>query len=647
MKKIFVILPFLIAILFIVLTPDNSFAFEQNTLKDINEHWAEKEIETLKSLGVMNGYNGYSNPDSQITRGEFTALIARAFEIKEENISKSFLDVDKNHIFYDVINAAASKGIIGGFPDGTFRPDDKITREQIMLIVSRITDNTSDTSNKSVSFKDITKSYEYSKELSKVFTDGIILGYPDGTFKPYNNTTRAEAAKIIMLAMEKYVHSENENLCFETAYSYMINHFENIKAAKELSTGQAKKDYEYIENTYKVAYELGYTLINSIDNINFISTSQKGPFTNYVCEYNVTRSINGEEKIYRGKSDLRLISRNGRTFIFEHNSQIVEDEFINLTWDVYPSSAPSYNTDGVTAVSPTCYRVAQTQEGKSTKISDTSGLLFNSELGNAYMEYARTNGYDVWAMYKTDFTTQTASMLLNDGDARKNANNLLIKEILTHRLDGINFDFENMYESDRGAYTNHVKEISLMAHTLGAVVSVDVNKYEPSSSTWSMCYDRNSLAKYSDYIILMAYDQYYPGGKTPGPVAGLPWTESCIKLTLNEIPSDKLVLGMPFYVRIWETKNGKKLGTKSVSMDSALKQIEENNATAQYDAQHDLIKYSWTKGGKTYMLWLENAQTIVQRVRLAKKYSLAGVASWRRGLESRDVWTKIAEEASK
>jgi len=641
MKKKHIIIPFLIAILLIIFIPHNIFAFEQNTLKDINEHWAEKDIETLKMLGVMNGYNGYSNPDSFITRGEFTAIITRAFEFEKDDTSQKFSDVDTNNIFYDVINAASSKGIIGGYPDGTFRPDKKITREQIMLIISRITD---DVHNSTVHFKDISKNYIYKKELAKVFEDGIISGYPDGAFKPYNNTTRAETARIIVLAMEKYMPAKDENHCFEAAYNYMVNHFENISLAKQLSIGQAKKDYDYIENTYNTADKLGYTLINSIDGIEFISMSQKGPFTDYTCKYKVTRGINGEEKIYSGKSDLKLISRNEKTFIFEHNSRIIEDKFINLTWDVYPSSAPSYNTSGVTAVSPTCYRITRTQEGKSSEIFDIAGLFFNSELGSEYMEYARANGYDVWAMYKTDFTLETASELLNNNEARKLANNLLIKEILTHRLDGINFDFENMYESDRGAYTNHVKEISLMAHTLGAVVSVDVNKYEPSSSTWSMCYDRDSLAKYSDYVILMAYDQYYPGGKTPGPVAGLPWTESCIKLTLNEVPSDKLVLGMPFYVRIWETKNGKSVGTKSVSMDNALKQIEKNNATAKYEAKHDLIKYSWTKDGKTYMLWLEDAMSIRNRVMLAKKYSLSGVASWRRGLESQNIWAAIKDE---
>ncbi|MBQ6895335.1 MAG: hypothetical protein IJN40_07565, partial [Clostridia bacterium] len=383
----------------------------------------------------------------------------------------------------------------------------------------------------------------------------------------------------------------------------------------------------------------------TISNINFLTISSDGPFTDLTCDYDVIRTIDDDIKSYKGKSDIRVITRNGESFVYEHNSRILAPQFINLTWEVYTQSTPSYNTKGVTAVSPTCYRISATPEGRSTEIiTDNGKLYFNAQLSKSYIEYAKNNSYDIWAMYKSDFTLDTATKLLNDNKARQAAGKLIIKEILDYKLDGINFDFENMYEKDRGAYTNHVREICLAAHTLGAIVSVDVNIYEPLSSTWSMCYDRDSLAKYSDYIMLMAYDQYYPAGKTPGPVAGLPWTESCIKLTLNEVPADKLVLGMPFYVRIWEMKNGKKVGTKSVSMDNALKQIEENNAKSQYDARYDLIKYSWNKDGKDYVLWLETAMSTRTRVMLAKKYSLAGVASWRRGLESMDVWDAIYEE---
>ena len=162
------------------------FAFEQNTFKDIDMHWAEEDIKRLKNMGVMKGYAGFSNPDSVITRGEFTALIVRAFGFEVAKKSKEFTDVGKNHIFYEEIAAASEKGIIGGFPDGSFRPDNIITREEIMLIISRLTD---EKATKKASFIDIGSKYEYMEELSKVSYDGIIGGYPDGSFRPYNKTT--------------------------------------------------------------------------------------------------------------------------------------------------------------------------------------------------------------------------------------------------------------------------------------------------------------------------------------------------------------------------------------------------------------------------------------------------------------------------
>jgi len=201
-----------------------------------------------------------------------------------------------------------------------------------------------------------------------------------------------------------------------------------------------------------------------------------------------------------------------------------------------------------------------------------------------------------------------------------------------------------MYHTDKGAYTNHVKEITLMAHTLGAVVSVDVTKYEMGSLNWSMCYDRNKLAGITDYIILMAYDQYYAGSKTPGPVSGLGWTEECIKISLGEIPPEKLILGMPYYIRCWKTKNGKVISSEAVSMATATDYIKNNNAAQTYDKEHKLTKYSWTKDNNEYVMWIENADSIRERVKLSKKHNLAGVASWRRGFETSDVWQVIREE---
>ena len=234
MKKSVIAIICLLILLISLIPHADSFAFEQITAKDINFHWAEKELETLKSLGIMNGYGGLMMPDSSITRGEFTALIVRAFAIEAKDENQNFYDVDKEHIFFGEINAAHTNGIIGGFPDGSFQPEINITREQIMLILSRLTD---DKSTENVIYKDTGKNYIYLRELSKVSYDGIIGGYPNGYFKPYNNTTRAEAAKMIINAMKKYLPAkDNQNDIFQAAHKYIYNYFENIKDAENLTT---------------------------------------------------------------------------------------------------------------------------------------------------------------------------------------------------------------------------------------------------------------------------------------------------------------------------------------------------------------------------------------------------------------------------
>lgn len=641
MKKLLIILMCIAIIAVSSLGTATGFAFSQTTAKDIDEHWAEDAITRLKNLEVMNGFEGYTNPDNIVTRGEFTALITRAFGMESGPDSKTFADIGTDHMFYSAIAAASNAGIVDGFNDNTFRPDNMITREEIMLIISRLTDREPASV---ANFWDIGSDYLYIRQLSKVSEDGIIGGYPDGSFKPYNKTTRAEAATMIVSALNKYIPQGNlDDICAFT-HSYLNLHFSDIAAAQANSIGDAANNIEYIRNTYNVVGNLGYYVVNTISDINFLTYSQNGPVTKFLIEYNITRDMSGSVKSYKGQSDISVITRNDVNKVFEHNTRIVNPEFINLTWEVY-SKAPSYVTEGVNAVSPTSFRIEAKPAGNALPIyTESNTLYFNSSLTNEYLNYAKSNGYNVWVMYKTDFTLETANAFLNSNQARKQANDILIKQILQNDLDGINFDFEHMNKTDKGAYTNHVKEISIMAHTLGAVVSVDVTKYERTSSTWSMCYDRDALAKYADYIMLMAYDQYYSASKTPGPVAGLGWTESCITLTLKEVPADKLVLGMPYYIRIWKTQNGKSISSKAVSMSEALNQIQANGANGQYDSTFGLTKYSWSEGEYINMLWLENAESIRARVKLAEKYSLAGVASWRRGFETYDVWQTIKAE---
>lgn len=153
-----------------------------------------------------------------------------------------------------------------------------------------------------------------------------------------------------------------------------------------------------------------------------------------------------------------------------------------------------------------------------------------------------------------------------------------------------------------------------------------------------MCYDRDRLAQSSDYIMIMAYDQYYAGSKTAGPVAAINWTEDTIKLTLKEVSADRLILGVPFYVRYWESKNNTVTSTKAMSMQAAQTLADNNNATVTYSIADGLYIASWQKNSTECKMWLENSQSIDKRKDLARKYGLAGTAAWRLGLETGDVW---------
>lgn len=642
MKKKILSLIMTLIICTALVPPTNAFSFEftHRVTSDTDEHWAEDSINELNLLGIMNGYNGYTNPDNIITRGEFTALIARAFDLKPSDNVQHFSDIAPHHIFFENINAAHASGIIDGFPDGTFRSDNMITREEIILIISRLTKDTSDASK--ADFKDIKSDYRYMAQLSKVTSDKIVNGYPDGTFRPYEKTTRAESATIIMNAMKKYIEPDTATDMNAFATKYLTEHFSNIHT---MSGGMAKKDSEYISYAYQKAAELGFALSNSVSDIVVTESVQDGPFTSLKAVYNVTRLINGAPKTYFGQSEIKAISQNGNTFVYDHRTRIIKQTKINLTWEIY-SNPPSSETPGVNVVSPSSFVVSDEKEyGKTAEyIYSESGAqyTFNSSLNSGYVTYARQKGYEIWAMYKTNFDIDVASVFLNSSALRRQSADRLIKNILTHSVDGINFDFENMYRRDKGAYTNHVKEITLISHVLGANVSVDVSKYEPTSSAWSMCYDRDALAGYADYLALMAYDQYYSGSKIPGPVSGLGWTAEVVELTLKEVPADKLILGMPFYIRSWEVKNGRTVKSQAISMATAVKTVTENNASVVYDEKFGLNKYTWTKDGKNYVLWMENADSIAKRAEICNAYSLAGVASWRRGFETPDVWNALA-----
>lgn len=169
-------------------------------LNDISSHWAKSNIEQLIALGVLNGYPDKTfKPDATITRAEFVTILVRAFTFAPQ-AGKVFADT-ANHWAKDYIATATALGIVDGYDDNNFGPNDLITREQMAVMIAKALKL--DLINGETAFADKDSISEWAKgAVFTVVKNKIMQGYPDNTFRPQGNATRAEAATILVNAMD-------------------------------------------------------------------------------------------------------------------------------------------------------------------------------------------------------------------------------------------------------------------------------------------------------------------------------------------------------------------------------------------------------------------------------------------------------------
>lgn len=218
-----------------------------------------------------------------------------------------------------------------------------------------------------------------------------------------------------------------------------------------------------------------------------------------------------------------------------------------------------------------------------------------------------------------------------------------------YNLDGVNVDIENVTETERELYTDFVKLLrEKLPEEKTVAVSVAANPWGLTKG-WQASYDYSALAKYSDYLMIMAYDESYTGG-APGPVASYGFVESTVQKALTEVPKEKLVLGIPFYGRYW--KNGAAMGGYGLSNTDVARLVSNYNGSVHFDNKkkspyavitikaNDIKPYilgTKLEAG-TYTIWYENETSIKYKLELVNKYDLKGTGSWSLGQETNDTW---------
>ena len=321
-----------------------------------------------------------------------------------------------------------------------------------------------------------------------------------------------------------------------------------------------------------------------------------------------------------------------RSFKREEYSYLTMDSKVNMVWhQVTSTDANAYfadataNMTGVNVISPTWFY-----------LTDTSGNIASIASAD-YVSQAHEKGLQVWGLIDNFTQEVSTTETLSSTAARQNIISQLIQAAQDVGMDGINVDFESLSEDVGTHFLEFLRELSIECHKNNLVLSVD----NPVPEDFTSHYDRAEQGRVVDYVIIMGYDEHYVGSEA-GSVASLPWVEQGIQDTLDEVPAKRVINAIPFYTRLWRTTGGN-VTSEAIGMDQAQQTIADNNVETYWDKTTSQNYGKYDIDNSTYQIWLEDAQSVAEKVKLVSKYDLAGVSAWKLGFENNGIWQVISD----
>lgn len=403
-----------------------------------------------------------------------------------------------------------------------------------------------------------------------------------------------------------YLYSEDETYqTVKAKKKSVIRRKGGIKSpiVADVKKGEQLKIIEEIDGWTKVKTEDGY--IGYISNKHLAKDREEQ-----------TRTIEYTETVYTGiKKDYDI------SLVFHQVTNVQANAKI---WDLMDK------TKGVNTICPTWFQ-----------LSDTQGNI-NSLADYSYVQSAKAKGYEVWGLVSNLEIKVDMYELLAHTTSRENLANQLVGQAVANGLDGLNVDFESLDRTCGPAYIQFIRELAIKCHNNGIVLSID--DYVPSEST--EFYNRKEQGIVADYVIIMGYDEHWGTSEESGSVASIGFVEAGIKDTLEDVPKEKLINAIPFYTRLWtETTdaNGQvNVTSKTYDMNTSKELLYASSNLVEWNEECGQYYGGYVNDdGSVCKMWLEDARSIEEKMKLIDKYDLAGVACWKLGLESEDVWDVI------
>lgn len=320
------------------------------------------------------------------------------------------------------------------------------------------------------------------------------------------------------------------------------------------------------------------------------------------------------------------------TYIEKEYSHISKDYTISLGWHQVTNQDANNNllsvldqSKGINTISPTWFSIAS-NEGTITSLAS-----------ERYVERAHNAGIEVWGLCD-DFSKEVDMLeLLSYTSRREKLENELIASAIKYNLDGINIDFENISSKSAQHYLQFLRELSIKCRNNGIVLSVD--NYVPAP--YNSFYDLKEQGEIVDYVIIMAYDEHHSNSEESGSVSSIGFFNDAIQNTLKDVEKERVIIGVPFYTRLWTEKPDGTRSSSAYGMDQIRSILDGNNAKLKWNEETGQYYAEFKTADGLNKVWLEDAKSIGLRMKAISDAGVAGAAYWKLGMEQSKIWNTI------
>lgn len=491
-------------------------------------------------------------------------------------------------------------------------------------------------------FKDISGSYA-KEAIIRLYNKGIINGTSLTTFEPGKTVTRAELSKMLVNALQ--LDPVSNDLSPFTDLKPSDWYYGDISALVNLDMVQGRSSKTFAPKAVITREEAAALMVRMLKiEPEAIPSSSQLPYTDhskvsnwalgYVNEMTRLGFMKGDAGGFRPKYSLTRAEAAMLLDRILQTSQVAaalgkkQADPITLGWQ-YDSTTAEFEqqilNSGINTLSPRWYFLDEQN-------------IVKDNTDQRLVTFAKKHNLNIWGMVGNRANSEMTHRMLSDTSQREATVQKLVNYAKSYSLAGLNIDFENVSGEDRSYLTLFMASLYPKLKSAGITLSIDVSP--DLGSSWTAAFDYEALGRYSDYVVLMGYEEHWNGSTKAGSVASLPWLEHAVATLKKAVPEYKIIAALPTYTRDWSLSSPQS-GSYDITLERQGDIYRQNKASLTWDSEIAQYLLKYVSQGVTRGIWTEDSRSLSAKVMMYESYNIAGYAFWYMGSETPDVWTAM------